>query len=153
MRTRRAGLAAPSGITVVFDDRCSLCQRCKQWLGRQAQLVSISFAAASDPAIVEWMGDSLPVGDELVVVGDNGHVWIGPDAFITCLWALRDYRSLARRLQLPGFRAMAKQIFHGVSSGRGMISAAMGPPAGDSNCDSGACSPSHLSSPSVPPVR
>lgn len=132
--------SVPNGLTVVFDDRCNLCQRCGDWLGRQAQLVPISFVAASDPVVREWIGDLAPVGDELVVVGDTGEFWVGPDAFVTCLWALRDYRSLARKLQLPGFRGMAKQMFHGLSTGRGVISTVIGPPAGDPLCPDGACS-------------
>lgn len=140
VRTWRAGLLPPTSLIVVFDDRCGLCQRCCQWLASQAQLVPIEFAAASNPLVIEWLGADVPVGDELVVVGDNGHLWVGPDAFVTCLWALRDRRTLARALQKPGLRVMAKHVFHGISSGRSVISSVVGPPAGDPNCADGSCS-------------
>ncbi len=133
-------MSAPTSIIVVFDDRCAFCQRCCQWLAGQAQLVPIEFAAASNPLVAEWLGDDVPVGDELVVVGDNGHLWVGPDAFVTCLWALRDHRRLARSLQLRGLRSMAKHMFHGVSSGRGVISAVLGPPVVAPDCVDGSCS-------------
>jgi hypothetical protein len=50
-----------------------------------------------------WFGDIPWLADELVVVGDGGQVWAGPAAFLTCLWALRDWREWF----LPAGRARA----------------------------------------------
>ena len=111
-----------AGLTVVYDSNCPLCRRCRQWVLAQSQLVSFRFVAASEPWVVSWLGSLVPVGDELVVVDDQGAVWVGPDAFIVCLWGLTRYRSLARRLQRPGAKTLAKQAFHLVSSGRSVAS-------------------------------
>ena len=111
-----------AGLTVVYDSNCPLCRRCRQWVLGQSQLVSFRFVAASEPWVVSWLGSLVPVGDELVVVDDQGATWVGPDAFIVCRWGLTRYRSLARRLQRPGAKTLAKQAFHLVSSGRSVAS-------------------------------
>lgn len=121
-------------LTVVYDDTCPLCQRCRAWIAGSVQLVPVGFVAASDVESVSRLGlppATVPVGDELVVVGHIGPgqpaaVWVGPDAFITCLWALRDHRTLAGRLQRPTMRPVAKAAFHALSAGRGSISKLLG---------------------------
>ncbi len=144
----------PRALTVIYDDRCQLCQRCRIWLMRSAQLVPISFVAASDMDGVRRLGldpASLPVGDDLIVVGhtapgDPEPIWVGPDAFITCLWALTDHRVLAARLQRPAVRPLAKRAFHALSLGRGSVSKLLNVTGSavlpTTNCASGACAPS-----------
>ncbi len=114
------------GLTVIYDANCPLCRRCREWVLAQRHLVEIRFVAAQEPWVQDWLGALVPIGDELVVVGDDGSTWVGPDAFIVCLWGLERYRSLAARLQRPGTRAVAKQAFHMVSSGRGVASLFVG---------------------------
>lgn len=138
--------SAPQSLTVVYDDRCQLCQRCRAWLEGSAQLVPIGFVASSDRAGVQALGINpaiLPVGDELIVIGHVAKgqpepIWVGPDAFITCLWALADHRQLAARLQKPSMRPVAKTAFHALSRSRGPISGVMGgtvPTTNESTCD------------------
>jgi len=118
----------PTTLTVVYDDGCELCRRCRAWLEGAEQLVTIDFAPASDADRLRELGldpMSAPAGDELIVIGDNGAVWIGADAFITCLWALKRHRRLAARLQKPTYRPVAKRAFHALSAGRGTISLAL----------------------------
>ncbi len=107
-------------LTVVYDDRCEVCRRCRSWLTSQEQLVPLRFLAASDPVVAEWAGDMVPTGDELVVVDPVGATWVGPDAFVVCLAALRRYAPLAQRLQKPALRPIAQRVFHAVSAGRGV---------------------------------
>lgn len=137
-------------ITVIYDDACEVCRRCRVWLERSAQLVPISFVAAGDRAAVAALGldpSLVPVGDELVVVGHGGPddvrpIWVGPDAFITCLWALAEHRRLAGRLQAAAMRPVAKAAFHALSSGRGQINRVLrGDPSASAVCTSDACQP------------
>ncbi len=114
--------AEVSNLTVVYDDRCALCRRCRRWVMSQPQLVPFRFVAASDPWVRQWLGGLVPVGDDLVVVDDGGRAWVGPDAFVVCLWGLDRYRNLAMRMQQAGGRLMAKHVFHSVSAGRGLAS-------------------------------
>lgn len=137
------------GMTVVYDANCPLCRRCRQWVLAQPQLVGFRFVAADEPWVVQWLGSLVPVGDELVVVDDRGATWVGPDAFIVCLWGLERYRSLAARLQRPGARGLAKRAFHLVSSGRSVASLFVGGDHGDAahdwetavQCSERSCSP------------
>lgn len=139
---------APRSLTVVYDDACQLCLRCRAWLENARQLVPIEFVPASDLAAVRQLGLDpavLPIGDELVVVGRTSAnepelIWIGPDAFITCLWALADHRQLAGRLQRPSMRPVAKRAFQALSLGRGSISNVLATAVPiDRACESNAC--------------
>src|SRR5262249_10750836 len=70
-------------------------------------------------------GDLPWLGDELVVVGDAGEVWVGPAAFLTCLWALVDWRPWAYRLAEPAFVPLVERFFLLVSSRRKSLAALM----------------------------
>ncbi|MEM7323583.1 MAG: hypothetical protein AAF531_10905 [Actinomycetota bacterium] len=114
--------AEVASLTVVSDNSCALCRRCRQWVMAQPQLVPFRFVGADEPWVGEWLGGIVPVGDDLVVIDDWGRAWVGPDAFVVCLWGLNRYRSLAVRLQQAGGRLLAKHVFHSVSAGRGAAS-------------------------------
>lgn len=121
-----SGGGFPSELTVVYDDKCPLCRRCRSWVLAQSHLVNFRFVAASEPWVEQWLGSLMPIGDDLVVIDHRGSAWVGPDAFIVCLWGLERYRSLAGKLQRPGARRLAKQAFHSVSAGRGVASLFLG---------------------------
>lgn len=117
-------------LAVLYDEHCELCRRCRRWLESQDQLVPLTFVAAGSGLAAEWSaqwrdatgGPDLPLGEELVVCSPAGDVWVGPDAFIVLLWALRQHRRLAARLSAPSLRPVARQVFHGLSAGRGALS-------------------------------
>jgi len=67
----------------------------------------------------------LPESD-LAVLSDEGHVWLGNNAFIMCLWALREYRRWAQRLATPVLRPMARHAWEAVSRNRKNISGLLG---------------------------
>ncbi len=133
------------GLTVVFDDTCELCRRCHRWLADQEAIVPLRFLAAGDPVAVEWLGDQLPIGQELVVVDHTGATWVGPDAFVAVLSVLRRYTDLARRLQQPALRPLARQAFHAVSAGRSSVSALLGD--SEELCPDGSCTVSPVAGP------
>ena len=58
------------------------------------------------------------LGAELVVVDEWGRVWVGPAAFLLCLWATLRYREWGARLSAPTTSGMAEQFFHAISSHR-----------------------------------
>ena len=113
-----------TSITIVYDASCGLCTRWKDWIGRQLPLVSIQFAAAGS-AEARKNFSNLPPG-ELAVVADTGEVWLGNHAWIVCLWALRDYRSLAVRLTSPLLLLLAREAFTVVSRNRFALSSLLG---------------------------
>lgn len=128
------GARSPAALTVVFDPACALCQRCRDWMLRQPAYVALSFVACTEAEARARYGDIPWVGDELVVVGDRGEVWVGPAAFLTCLWALVEWREWSYRLAGPAFAPLAERFFLTLSSNRRRIAALF-----DHGCTDGAC--------------
>jgi predicted DCC family thiol-disulfide oxidoreductase YuxK len=103
-------------LTVIYDPRCGLCTRIKDWLARQPAYVALRLlAAGSIEALAQF--PTIPAG-ELAVVSDSGQVWRGDNAWIICLWALCEYRQWATRLASPMLRPLARQAFAAVSQHR-----------------------------------
>lgn len=139
MTLRHDGNAHPTQLTVIYDPDCELCRRCKGWMISQPQLVPILFTEATNPAVLSWAGRSVPVGKELVVVSETGLTWSGADAFLVCLWALKDYRTLANTLQRRGLSHVARKLFLGISHGRSWVSPMLGTSEDVPVCGDGAC--------------
>lgn len=112
-----------TSLTVLYDQACALCIRCRAWMEDQKQLVPLSFVAFQSAEARERYGAIPWLGSELVVVSDEGDVWAGPAAFIVCLWALDEWRDWAFRLSGPGLAPIAERFFHAVSSRRSTLGA------------------------------
>ena len=107
-------------LYVVYDSHCGLCTEVKGWMAKEPSFFDLRFLA-SDSNEVRDKIVGLPDG-ELAVVSDTGEVWLGDNAFILCLWALRRYRDWARRLASPMLRPMAGRVFAALSENRHNIS-------------------------------
>lgn len=112
----------PRSLTVVFDPGCALCRRCRDWMLRQDTYVPLTFLACTATEARSRFGDLPWLGDELIVVSDAGEVWIGPAAFLTCLWALSEYRAWSYRLAAPAFAPLAERFFLLLSDKRRALS-------------------------------
>jgi predicted DCC family thiol-disulfide oxidoreductase YuxK len=124
----------PRSLLVLFDPQCSLCQRSRAWMLRQQSYVELRFLACSGDEARARFGDIPWLGDELIVVADTGDVWVGPAAFLTCLWALVDWREWSFRLSGPAFAPLAERFFAALSSRRKGLAALL-----DHDCADGAC--------------
>src|SRR4051794_19106018 len=102
---------SPRALTVLFDPTCSLCRRCRAWMEGQACYVRLAFVPCTGDEARRRYGDIPWLGDELVVVGDCGEVWVGPAAFLTCLWALVEWREWSYRLAAPAFAPLVERFF------------------------------------------
>jgi predicted DCC family thiol-disulfide oxidoreductase YuxK len=109
-----------SSFTILYDADCGLCTSAKDWIGRQAPLVGLQFAATGSPEARKKFPQLR--ADELAVVSNAGEVWLGDRAWIVCLWALRDYRDLAFRLTSPLLSLLAREAFAVVSKNRLAVS-------------------------------
>lgn len=113
---------------VFYDAGCPVCVGCKAWLEGSAQHVPLALldcrglVARTRYAQLPWLGR------ELVVVGERGEVWVGPRAFLVCLWALRTWRPLATLLATEPFWALGEVLFRFVSDHRGAFGALVGAP-------------------------
>ena len=127
------------GITLLYDSRCALCVRCATWMWRQESFVPIRFLPCDSPEARARYGSVPWLGEELVVVSDRGEVWAGPAAFITALWALREWREWSYRISGPELAPLAGRFFHAISSNRRAIAAMIAPDP----CAGGTCRVPH----------
>ena len=128
---------SPKTLTVLFDPGCALCRRCRDWMLRQPSYLPLSFVAATgSEARARFPG--IPwLGDELVVVGDQGEVWAGAAAFLICLWALEEWREWSYRLASPAFAPLAERFFLALSSRRKTLSLFLPHECKDGTCHIG----------------
>jgi predicted DCC family thiol-disulfide oxidoreductase YuxK len=123
------------GLTVLFDASCPLCVRCARWLAHEPAYVPLTTLAASSTEARERYGAVPWLGEELVVVADDGAVWVGPAAFLVALWSLVAYREWSYRLSGDTLSRVAERFFVSLSSQRRMIAAFLE----HDGCADGAC--------------
>lgn len=122
-------------LTVLYDASCGLCVRCRDWMGGQRSFVPMRFVACgSEEARVRY-GTVPWLGEELVVVSDEGDVWAGPAALLVCLWALEDWREWSYTLTGSVLTPLVERFFQAVSSRRRSIGAFLWPDP----CEGGTC--------------
>jgi len=124
----------PQRLTVLFDPNCALCRRARAWMLGQRAYVELTFLPCTSEAARERYGELPWLGEELIVVSDDGQVWIGPAAFITCLWALVAYREWSFRLAGP-LSGFAERFFLAVSKNRGALAGLLD----HHECEDGVC--------------
>ena len=125
----------PSRLTVIYDDTCELCRRCRHWLLQQSTFVERRFFATSDPQIRALYGNYPWYQVELLVLDDQGRGWLGPDAFLMCLWATTRWRPMSFRLTGTALAPLAERFFHALSANRSLVSGMLRP----QHCDGDAC--------------
>ena len=109
-------------LTVLYDESCALCRRCRDWLLTQPCLVEVELIPAGSPFARSKYGAAPWLGNELVVVNDEGYAWVGPAAFVTCLWATARFRSISYSLARPTLAPYAEKFFMLVSKRRDRFS-------------------------------
>lgn len=122
-------------LFILYDGSCPLCVRCRQWMeGKSAYVPLIFLDSNSLEARAQF--DGIPwLGQELVVVSDDGRVWAGPAAFLMALWALVDYREWSYRLSGDTLSKVAEPFFKALSSQRRRLASWFLHPA----CSKGTC--------------
>lgn len=111
-------------LYVVYDPQCGLCTEVKEWLVRQPSYVTLRLVPAGTPE-AEALYPRRDV-DEVAVVSDDGQVWLGNRAWLVILWALRRYRTWARRLSAPALQPLARQAYGAIAHNRIAISELLG---------------------------
>jgi predicted DCC family thiol-disulfide oxidoreductase YuxK len=107
-------------LFVFYDGECGLCSKARTRLAGMAQRVPLVFIPYQDPEVHRLFPGlaGLDPDGQIVAMSDTGEIYQGEGAWITILWALRDYRSLAVRLARPGWRRYAKSAVHYLSMNR-----------------------------------
>ena len=111
-------------LYVLFDAQCELCVRCRNWLMKQTVFVPLVFIPfQSNEARRRFPGiDALNPSDQLLVISDDGSVYRGANAWIMCLWALRNYREHAQRMAHPILLPFARIVCELLSRNRSHLS-------------------------------
>jgi predicted DCC family thiol-disulfide oxidoreductase YuxK len=109
-------------LTVLYDPECGLCARLGQWMQEQPKWIALRLVPSNlgsrlYPELAARIG-----GEELVVVSDDGGVYVGDHAWLMCLYALRHYRQWAQRLSRPALLPLARSAFAVLSGNRRRIS-------------------------------
>ncbi|MEX2457582.1 MAG: DCC1-like thiol-disulfide oxidoreductase family protein [Actinomycetota bacterium] len=120
--TSEAALASTRSLTVLYDERCRFCRRCRDWLLTQPCRVAVELLPAGSEEARRRYGDVPWLRNELVVVDDAGRVWAGPAAFLVCLWATAKYRPWAFVLARPRLSPYTSRFFRFVSARRDRLS-------------------------------
>ena len=107
-------------LYVLFDGSCALCVNCRNWLRAQAAFVELEFIPLQSPGLEEKFPGigAIAQEDQLLVISDEGAVYQGPQAWIICLYALREYREWSQRLAHPALLPFAKAAFKMISENR-----------------------------------
>lgn len=107
-------------LTVFFDPRCGLCTRFRRWLMTRPARVSIRFIPYdSDEAQRLFPGiRGMRADQEVVVLADDGRWWQGSGAWLTCLWATRDYSAWSYRLAAPALQPWVVKAVNLISENR-----------------------------------
>jgi predicted DCC family thiol-disulfide oxidoreductase YuxK len=129
-----------AALTVLYDGACPLCERCRDWLARSPQIVALDLVDCRSPDARRRFGRVPGLGAELVVVDARGRYWVGPAAFVMCLWALRGWRAVASLLVLAPLLPLTIAAFTWLSHHRGALGRFFGGPA----CSAGHCGTPHL---------
>ncbi len=116
-------------LTVLYDPGCELCCRARRWLGEQASFVDLDFVPAGSPEASRRYPalDPARTLEEITVVADDGRVWRGDGAWITCLWALKKHRHRALQFASPALRPLVRHFVHKVAAKRHHISEWLAP--------------------------
>jgi predicted DCC family thiol-disulfide oxidoreductase YuxK len=114
-------------LTVAYDPECGLCTRVASWLVSQPKWMALRLIPSSAlPRLYPALA-AREVHEEVIVISDEGGVYLGDHAWIMCLYALRRYRGWALRLSRPALLPRARQAFALLSSNRRRISEWLGP--------------------------
>jgi predicted DCC family thiol-disulfide oxidoreductase YuxK len=105
-------------LTILYDERCEICRRCRDWLLTQPCFIEVELVPAGSIEAKERFGDLTWAGKELIAIDETGRMWIGPSAFLASLWATRRYRAWSYRLSSPAMASFAEDFFRWVSRRR-----------------------------------
>ncbi len=109
-------------LTVVYDRECGFCTRVAGWLMAQPKWIPLRILPSNLVSTVYPALAAKKLQEELVVISDDGGVYLGDHAWLICLHALKRYRRLARRISRPALLPFARQAFKVVSANRHRIS-------------------------------
>jgi len=111
-------------LYVLYDPKCELCERLKDWLLIQRSWLGLCVVPAGSEKARKLFPEleKIASANDLVVISDDGQVFLNDRAWIMTLYALEEYRDWAKRLAHPLLLPLARQAFATISRNRYAIS-------------------------------
>jgi predicted DCC family thiol-disulfide oxidoreductase YuxK len=111
-------------LYVLYDPHCELCCRLKNWLLVQRTWIGLAPIAQGSEKAKRLFPELEGIAgkEDLVVISDDGAVYMNDRAWIMVLYALIEYRDWAARLTHPLLMPLARQAFAALSKNRHLIS-------------------------------
>ena len=120
-------------LTVLYDERCPLCRRLRDWLARQPAVAELEFAAAGGVDARRRFPhlDHERTTTVLTVVAGDGAVYEGERAWLVCAWALPRWQPVAEQLGTRGRLRLVRVVARLVDGYRHRLLAASRDSCGD----------------------
>jgi len=111
-------------LYVLYDPKCELCCRLKNWILVQRSWIGIAVVEAGSEKAKRLFPEleEIATKDDLAVISDEGAVYLNDRAWIMVLFAMVEYRDWAARLTHPLLMPLARQAFAALSKNRHSIS-------------------------------
>jgi len=111
-------------LYVLYDPKCELCCRLKNWILVQRSWIGLAVVEAGSEKARRLFPEleRIATQDDLAVVSDEGAVYLNDRAWIMVLYAMVEYRDWAARLTHPLLMPLARQAFAALSKNRHSLS-------------------------------
>jgi len=116
-------------LYVLYDPKCELCCRLKNWILVQRSWIGIAVVEQGSEKAKRLFPelDRIATKEDLAVISDEGALYLNDRAWIMVLYAMIDYRDWAARLTHPLLMPLARQAFAALSKNRHFISSMLSP--------------------------
>ncbi len=111
-------------LYVLYDPRCELCCRLKNWILVQRSWIGIALIEQGSEKARRLFPDLERIAgkEDLAVISDEGAVYLNDRAWIMVMYAMVEYREWASRLTHPLLMPLARQAFAALSKNRHWLS-------------------------------
>lgn len=111
-------------LYVLYDAKCELCCRLKYWILIQRSWIGIAVMEAGSENARRLFPELERIAgkEDLVVISDEGAVYLNDRAWIMVIYAMVEYRHWAARLTHPLLMPLARQAFAALSKNRYLLS-------------------------------
>ena len=111
-------------LYVLYDPKCELCCRLKDWLLVQRSWIGLEVIPAGSETARKMFPqlEQIASQNDLAVISDEGAVYLNDRAWIMVLYALEEYRDWAARLTHPLLMPLARQAYAALSRNRHALS-------------------------------
>jgi predicted DCC family thiol-disulfide oxidoreductase YuxK len=111
-------------LTVLYDGECALCQRLRAWLQSEPTWFPVEYLPLQSPEVDRrWPGiRAWQPEKQILAIDDQGGLYQGSAAWITLLYALKDYREMSFRFADPSMQGLAQKVVELISRNRHALS-------------------------------